>query len=712
MAQFPVPLLFHAARVALLLLGLALCLPGTAAASSGAGPAPPPAAPSTLAGPSGPAPAPEKRGDWSQDVRLAQLGLPAQTAYGPHGSIAVSMPPPLGPLAGSGSFLRVFFAHSPLVDPSTSTLTLAVNGRPLSALTLDGSTAAGSTFEAPVPAFLLSQQSPNLVEARFELLAGPVRRSAAGAAPPEPAYARIDPQSYVHYQLYGSPGSRPTARLEGYPLPFAGRGGLGRVGLLLPSLPSSTELTAAFRLAADLGRRAYGQELAPQVVTGGHAEWLQSSATPALVVGTAGRLPVAAAVLRAAGFSESPAWSGPAGESIALSDGLLVPVVSPWDGSTPILLVSGLSEDGVGRAVARLTADGEPAPAGRYVIVRSGAEVAQGFRRAPQPRTIQLPRPVEAESVRALGAGSHTFSFPFLLPPLDAHRAGSIQLRLTQARAASGRSSVSLSLNDRRFAAVPQPASSATPAELRLGVPGALFRPGLNTLTVELQVDPEAGAPGWIRLEGAGLLTLPPPPSGGAGLERLPYPVFDDPAGVQVVVPGREPAWLSAAASALVGLGSRAGWIPPLEAAVAGEQEGRWPGRRSLLAIGVGGTRALQPFSERLARPPLVAGEARGWASMSQRPLTSWSTHHGLWLEGSGPELVGRAAGVLYRHPLPGTALGVDADGRSWPLEPAAAARIPEPPLLPALRWLIGLSVSATIFALGWQIFRPAPTRP
>jgi hypothetical protein len=97
---------------------------------------------------------------------------------------------------------------------------------------------------------------------------------------------------------------------------------------------------------------------------------------------------------------------------------------------------------------------------------------------------------------------------------------------------------------------------------------------------------------------------------------------------------------------------------------------------------------------------------------MSQRPLTSWSTHHGLWLEGSGPELVGRAAGVLYRHPLPGTALGVDADGRSWPLEAAIAPRISEPPLLPALRWLIGLSVAATISALGWQIFRPALTRP
>jgi hypothetical protein len=97
---------------------------------------------------------------------------------------------------------------------------------------------------------------------------------------------------------------------------------------------------------------------------------------------------------------------------------------------------------------------------------------------------------------------------------------------------------------------------------------------------------------------------------------------------------------------------------------------------------------------------------------MSQRPLTSWSTHHGLWLEGSGPELVGRAASVLYRHPLPGTALGVDADGRSWPLEPAVSARIPEPPLLPVLRWLIGLSIAATIFALGWQIFRPALARP
>jgi hypothetical protein len=204
---------------------------------------------------------------------------------------------------------------------------------------------------------------------------------------------------------------------------------------------------------------------------------------------------------------------------------------------------------------------------------------------------------VEAESVRALGPGSHTFSFPFLLPPLDARRAGSIRLALSQSPAAPGRPSVLLSLNNRLFAAVPPAASTSTPAELRLSVPGALFRPGLNTLTIELQVDPEAESPAWMRLEGSGLLTLPPPPSGTAGLERLPYPVFDDPAGVLVVVPGREPAWLSAAASALVALGSRAGWIPPLEAAVAPELGSLSPGQRSLVAIGVGGAGALQPFS-------------------------------------------------------------------------------------------------------------------
>jgi len=56
-------------------------------------------------------------------------------------------PPAVEP-ASAGSFVRIFFAHSPLLDPSGSSVTAAVNGQPLLSLRLDSSNADGSVFEA------------------------------------------------------------------------------------------------------------------------------------------------------------------------------------------------------------------------------------------------------------------------------------------------------------------------------------------------------------------------------------------------------------------------------------------------------------------------------------------------------------------------------------------------------------------------------------
>jgi hypothetical protein len=649
---------------------------------------------------------------------MAGLGLPAQTAGGPHGSIAVSMPPPLGALAASGSFVRVFFAHSPLLDAAASSLTLAVNGRPLTAMQLDRSTADGSTFEAPVPAFLLHEDGPNLVEARFSLQVDATSTATSTAAASSATYARLDPQTYVHYQVFGPPGSHPSARLDGYPFPLIGGGGSGRVGLLLPQLPSDPELTAALRLTADLGRRGYAHEFAPQVVTSGHSEWLRGSGAPALVVGSLRRLPVAGDLLRAAGFAQTPtgAWSGPAGEAIGSADGLLVPLLSPWDGRSPLLLASGITDLGVARAVAALTATDRPGPAGRYLVVSAGR--SRPAEREPRHTAIQLPAPPEAEAVRAFGAGSHAFTFPFLLSPVDPHRSAALQVAVSHSEPA-GPSTVSLRLNGRTFATVPLRADERAAALLRLSAAGSLLRPGLNTLTVEFQLAAGAGSSAgpmdgvWAGLMGGGRLIPPGPPPRPGALELLPDPLFGERSGVLVVVARREDSWLTAAAATLASLGGRTTSLPALEATAASDFRPASLAARGLIVVGA--PRSLGGGFSHPGTAVAATGQSGGapsWASLSLRPLSSSSPRPALWLDGSGPDMAERAARLLHRHPLPGSALAVDREGRSWPLEQATNVGLPEPLLVPALWWLTGLGVIATVLGVCWQVLRPAGPRP
>ncbi|TMC10467.1 MAG: cellulose biosynthesis cyclic di-GMP-binding regulatory protein BcsB, partial [Chloroflexi bacterium] len=251
----------------------------------------------------------------AQEVTLRALGAPGVDASGSAVTLAVAFPPPAGPLAPAGSFARLFFAHS----PGASSVTLVVNGRPLTTVGLSDATAGGGVLEVRVPPATLHRDRPNVLDARFVL-----RPSGGGSAGP---FARLGPQTLMHYQLFVPPGEEPPSLLEAFPFPLVRGGTPARLGLVLPSAPSDSDLAVALRLVADTGRRA-GGGVAPEVVTAGAEGWLRSSGVPALLVGPLGRLPLAAAVLRGAGFS--PAL-GPAGESVGRDDGLLVRARSPWD---------------------------------------------------------------------------------------------------------------------------------------------------------------------------------------------------------------------------------------------------------------------------------------------------------------------------------------------------------------------------------------------
>ncbi|MBJ7615025.1 MAG: cellulose biosynthesis cyclic di-GMP-binding regulatory protein BcsB [Candidatus Dormibacteraeota bacterium] len=668
------------------------------AATSSASPAPGPSASPSVQPPAGAEPA--------QEVSLESLGMGSQSVQGGSGSVEVYLPPPAGPLASAGSFVRVFFGHSPLLDAAASSLTIAVNGQPLTSVRLDGSNADGSAFETRVVGSALHGDGPNLLQARFEFkLAG------APATGDSAAYARLEPQTFLHYQLYGQPGSRPPPRLESYPFPFAARAGGSGFGFVLPRPAAEADLRAALRLAADLGRRALGQPAEPEVVTAASSDWLRSAGKPAVVVGTIGRLPLAERVLQTAGFSgSSRGWSAPDGRQLQPGDGVLATVTSPFDGQSPLLLVTGFSDDGLARAAAALTGAGGaagPLPAGTYAVLREGT---QGTVAAAAGSWT---RPGEALSLDALasdagggGGGSRYVVLPFAAAPVDPGLPGTLELR-------SRGAPPSFQLNGHPLEAAPSRASGGQLTTLRQSFSGSLLHPGLNAVSVRFPAS--AGTSAGVL---GGSLRLPPAPIPAAALDMLPVPLLSDPGGLLVTLSRLDDGVLSAAARAFAALGSRGGSVQSLRVVEASSFDARSLGRASLFAVGgSGGNPGLDRLRRQLAIPQLhglSGGGQDAVVALQALPsvATSSSEHHfQLWIDASSPLLLVAGADALYRHPLAGSAISLDAGGRLQALRTrdAAPGPAPEPPA--ALRLLlvalVVIAAAATLLGIGWQVRRP-----
>src|SRR6266702_1586501 len=125
-------------------------------------------------------------------------------------SLAAHGGPPAAPLAPAGSLLRLFLAHSPVLDPTASTAAVSVNGEELAVLELDAGSVDGAVAEVRVPTAVLHPDTPNLLELRFELR---VAGRPATRADDLSAAVRLENQTLLRYQLYGPPGTPPPARL-------------------------------------------------------------------------------------------------------------------------------------------------------------------------------------------------------------------------------------------------------------------------------------------------------------------------------------------------------------------------------------------------------------------------------------------------------------------------------------------------------------------
>ena len=645
-----------------------------------------------------------------QDVTLDGLGIGAQTVHGAHGATDVAFPPAVTHLASTGSFVRVFFSHSPDVAAGSSML-IAVDAQPLLTVALSPGTAGGGVVETRLPPSLLADGAPNRLQVRFTL-----------TGPAATLYGRVDGETTMHYELAPLSGQPDLAE---YPYTLLAAGVANpALGVVLPVTPDPQDLAAAFRVVADVGRRAASQRVLPQVITAGQADWLAAGGVGAVLVGRVDSLPAAGTVLDAAGWKwTSAGWTAPDGRVLGRDEGLVLGVVSPWDHRTPLLLVTGGTSAAVARGASALVS-GPAALTGQYVVVTDATPTDITV----PPRQLRV-SVLSPRDLASFGSGRYRAAVSFTAPAVDPDDTAVLELTIPALGAVVPSGTVEADVNGTWVAATALDAAGDRPTRLVASFSGRLLRPGRNALSLEFRIEDRTGrapaaadelTPGVDAATAA--LSLPDPAPAAGDLRLLPFPFLEGGHALQVVLADGTVGTLGAGAQAMAALGARSTQPPPsFKVAFAtgwngsGEDHlvvvGRPPPGSAVEAIGA----HLPVVFERTGGVTVGGSGGRVRLDTSVGAVEELRTSDAggrqvLWLAGTATDALSAAARSLYDPSRGGTVATVDPGGRLSFLGPAALAAAG---LGPSTAQVAGGLAAALILALVClQLLRPRRRRP
>ena len=611
----------------------------------------------------------------SQEISLSGLAVGPMTAHGAHGLLEALFPAPGAPLAAAGCFVRVFFSYSPQSAPG-STMVIAVNGQALSTVELDPGHAVGGVLEVPVPTSLIDQLRPNRLLVRFDL--------ATVSASQDLLYGKLESPTLMHYSLAEPASGLPG--LEAYPWSLlatdASSAAAPTVGVALPSPPEMAEAGAALRIVAELGRRAATQPVRLRIISPSDLGTPDTQGAGVLLVGRLDHLPGAQRVLAAAGWRSAPdGWTAPDGKLAKADDGLLVTVLSPWDGRTTLLLVSGGTNAALARAASALVERGTASLTGTYAIVSAAPQAAGGV----TSRSIQVVGPDAADLARGVGR-AYEADLSFVAPPIARDQTATVSVAIPSLDS-SVKATVSINGTEVASATVDRGRTTT----LTASVPGRLLRQGRNSLAVAMQSEPRRAAAGG----GAALtasVRLPQLPSRSADLGVLPFPFIDGQSeAVRFLLADVSPATLTAAAQAAVALGHRATAAPGgFETALLVDAGARG-GTANLIVVG--SWDAAAPLAD------LARGLPRAPAGAAEVAETSTGQRTALWLVGDGQRALQRAVTALYSPDLAGRVATVDSAGKVAVVEASSGSHEAQAAAVPGRPGRGALVVALLIFA-------------
>jgi hypothetical protein len=158
--------------------------------------------------------------------------------------------------------------------------------------------------------------------------------------------------------------------------------------------------------------------------------------------------------------------------------------------------------------------------------------------------------------------------------------------------------------------------------------------------------------------------------------------------------------------------------VQSLRVVEASAFDARSLGQSSLIAIGgSGGNQQLESLRRRLPAAQQDGGSGAGSVLVAMQalpghPAGSRQPHFQLWIDGTSQLLLQAGAGMLYRHPLPGSAVRLDAAGRLQALpapdvSPTPASQAPRALLRLLLGTLVAVAAASILAGLGWQVRKP-----
>ena len=607
-----------------------------------------------------------------QEISLNGLAVGSMTAHGAHGLLEAWFPTPGAPLAASGCFVRVFFSYSPQSAPG-STMVIAVNGQALSTVELDPGHAVGGVLEVPVPTSLVDQQHPNRLQVAFDLV--------TASASQDLLYGKLESPTLVHYSLAEASSGLPG--LEAYPWSLlatdASSAAAPTIGVALPSPPEMAEASAALRIVAELGRRAATQPVRLRIIAPSDLGTPETQGAGVMLVGRLDHLPGAQRVLAAAGWRSAPeGWRAPDGRVAKAEDGLLVTALSPWDGRTTLLLVSGGTNAALSKAASALVERGSTSLAGAYAIVTTAPDEAGG----PVSRSVPIVGPDAADLARGRGR-AYEADMSFAAAPIARDQTASLSVTIPSL-GASVRATVAVNGTEVASATL-DPVRSTT---LTASIPGRLLRRGRNSLAVAVRSEPRM-AGGGSALTAS--VRLPQLSSKNADLGMLPFPFLDgQPEAVRFLLADVSPATLTAAAQAAVALGHRSTSSPSGFETALLVDPGALAGAANLIVIGSwDATAPLADLARGLPHTPAAATEVAETTS-GQRTV--------LWLLGSGDGALQRAVTALYSPDLAGRVATVDTQGKVAVVEPSSGSHSAQPAAVPGTPGRGAFVVAVLIF--------------
>ncbi len=391
-----------------------------------------------------------------------------------------------------GSYIHLEFDHSDLVRPEDSTLTVAVNGTPISSFLLTQENARRTSIRIPVPADRLKRDSNHLQFKYYMRL----RYDDCLDDNDEGLWSNIYQTSYLHYE-YEQPLQflgLPPLDLGKLPAPIIRNSvPITEVAVVVPDQPTASQVSSAASVAARFGQWASGGAIKATLYTAGQFTQQARLARDVVVIGEAGANPLLDELLPQLPLKFIRDGDGARyvdGNDAAIdpTSGILQLIASPWDPRTAVLVVSGGNDEGVRRAVRTVSSRlAMKALQGPFAIVGAATEeLKKGEAAAADTKTVSTTLDqIGVSDTRVTGFGLRSTTFAIDVPPVDAQSGAYMDLAISHSPLVDPiLSSVTLSLNGVPVKTLALKTDASQRRTERIQIPASNLKPGLNSVTI------------------------------------------------------------------------------------------------------------------------------------------------------------------------------------------------------------------------------------